>query len=172
MPPEGDRLAKDQIGVLRAWIDRGANWDEATEYHLALKEVTLPQGDGHPIDRLLAVYLDKHGIQLGPPVSDERFARRAALDLIGQPITDEQLTEFLVDKRRNKREDFVRRLLSDHENYVAHWITFWRDHLRIGSDVAGGIFDSDESRAPQTWLKDDTDSRCTVRPICAGPSSR
>ena len=29
MPPEGDRLTKEQIGILRAWIDQGCEWPES-----------------------------------------------------------------------------------------------------------------------------------------------
>lgn len=29
MPPKGDPLTADQIGLLRAWIDQGANWPDA-----------------------------------------------------------------------------------------------------------------------------------------------
>ena len=29
MPPEGTRLSRDEIGVLRAWVDRGAVWSDA-----------------------------------------------------------------------------------------------------------------------------------------------
>src|SRR5687767_3324637 len=28
MPPEGDRLSAEQIGLLRAWIDQGAAWPD------------------------------------------------------------------------------------------------------------------------------------------------
>jgi mono/diheme cytochrome c family protein len=28
MPPEGERLSDEQIGILRAWIDQGARWPE------------------------------------------------------------------------------------------------------------------------------------------------
>lgn len=28
MPPEGDKLSDDEIGLLRAWIDQGAKWPE------------------------------------------------------------------------------------------------------------------------------------------------
>jgi hypothetical protein len=30
MPPEGERLSQEQIGLLRAWIDQGASWPEET----------------------------------------------------------------------------------------------------------------------------------------------
>ena len=29
MPPEGDKLTDEQIGLLRAWIDQGAKWPKA-----------------------------------------------------------------------------------------------------------------------------------------------
>jgi hypothetical protein len=31
MPPEGERLSKEQVGLLRAWIDQGANWPEGVQ---------------------------------------------------------------------------------------------------------------------------------------------
>ena len=123
------------------------------KYQLAVTEVHLPSGAGNPIDRLLAAYFQLHGIDSGNTIGDERFARRVALDIIGQPMTEAQLNEFLIDRRPDKRAELVKRLLTDHENYVGHWMTFWSDHLRIGSDVAAGIFDNDETKAPQIWLK-------------------
>src|SRR5258705_351835 len=32
MPAQGPRLTKEQIGVLRAWIDQGAPWDEGFRF--------------------------------------------------------------------------------------------------------------------------------------------
>lgn len=29
MPPKGDPLTAEQVGILRAWIDQGANWPDA-----------------------------------------------------------------------------------------------------------------------------------------------
>jgi mono/diheme cytochrome c family protein len=29
MPPEGEKLSDEQIGLLRAWIDQGAKWPES-----------------------------------------------------------------------------------------------------------------------------------------------
>src|SRR6478672_4374269 len=31
MPPKGERLTKEQVGLLRAWIDQGAKWPDAGE---------------------------------------------------------------------------------------------------------------------------------------------
>jgi hypothetical protein len=152
MPPEGARLTDDQIRILRAWIDQGAEWDEK-EYCLALESVELPENASNPIDSLLARYLKQRGLQPGPTTSDEVFARRVALDLVGVPLTSEQWDEFEADSSPKKRERLVERLLADHGSYVAHWMTFWSDHLRIGSDVAAGIFDTDQTKGPQEWLR-------------------
>src|SRR4029453_6253134 len=32
MPQKGSRLSRDQIGVLRAWIDQGANWNPTVSF--------------------------------------------------------------------------------------------------------------------------------------------
>jgi hypothetical protein len=128
-----------------------------TKYDLRLLDVGVPEGDGHPIDRLLASYFAKRPSKQQPLISDERFARRVALDVVGLPPTSTQLAEFLADQRPGKRLHFVERLLADRENYVGHWMTFWSDHLRIGSDVDAGAFDNDLSKAPKEWLKKQLD---------------
>jgi len=49
MPPEGERLSAEQIGLLRAWIDQGAKWpDEAAgendaSRHWSFRPVTCPK---------------------------------------------------------------------------------------------------------------------------------
>ena len=122
-------------------------------YDLPLRSVELPPGDGHPIDRLLAPYFKRHGIEPPEPVSDAAFARRAWLDVIGLLPTPAELEAFLTDTRPEKHERLVRRLLSEHDAYVAHWMTFWSDHLRIGSAVDGGVFDNDNSGKPRAIVK-------------------
>lgn len=153
MPAKGERLAAAQVQMLRSWIDQGANWDVEKEYDLALKQVTLPAGDGNPIDRLLAPYFEQHGMKSRDLVNDERFARRVAFDLVGLPLDNQQLSDFLADLRPTKRGELARRLVEDQANYAGHWMTFWSDHLRIGSAVATGIFDNDETKGPRNWLK-------------------
>ena len=34
MPPEGDRLSAEQVGILRAWIDQGVDWPESASLDL------------------------------------------------------------------------------------------------------------------------------------------
>ncbi|MFM9196738.1 MAG: DUF1553 domain-containing protein [Planctomycetia bacterium] len=141
MPPEGERLSDAEIATLRAWIDRGAEWKDPEPYPLALAEVVVPPGVGTPLDRLLADYFRRQGIAAPAVVSDEIFARRTALDLVGRPLAAADLVVFLADDAADKRARLVDALLADQEGFVDHWLTFWGDHLRFGSDMAAGIFD-------------------------------
>lgn len=42
MPPEGDTLSDEQIGLLRAWIDQGAKWSENSNSHRAADHAVFP----------------------------------------------------------------------------------------------------------------------------------
>src|SRR5215212_5185709 len=48
MPAKGERITAEQVGLLRAWIDQGANWPDdakgaaAKETHWSFKPVTRP----------------------------------------------------------------------------------------------------------------------------------
>lgn len=179
MPPpkDGGRpLAPDQVALLRRWIEQGLDWtDEKMErpYALALRTVNVPPGDGHPIDRLLAAYFA--GQAWVPParVDDARFARRLYLDLTGVPPTPAQLERFLRNDDPAKRERLATELLADPEAFVAQWMPFWMDHLRIGSSLAAGIFDNDLSAKPLRWLEEQVRAGAPVdqfvRNLIAGP---
>lgn len=155
MPPEGQRLSDAEIATLRTWIDRGAVWKDPEPYPLALAEVVVPPGSGNPLDRLLADYWRREGIAAPAVVSDEIFARRTAFDLVGRPLAAADLVVFLADEAADKRARLVDALLDDQEGFVDHWLTFWGDHLRFGSDAAAGIFDGGpEAKTSMKSLRD------------------
>lgn len=100
MPLSGKPLSDEQIGVLRAWIDRGALWDhterrlEATA-RLAPRQPEVPAskrlGSSHPIDRFAGKYFERTRIEASGPVADALFARRAYLDLWDLTPSPQQL---------------------------------------------------------------------------------
>ena len=48
MPPEGERLSKEQVGLLRAWIDQGASWPGETQAELdLLRNMGCEEYSGH-----------------------------------------------------------------------------------------------------------------------------
>jgi hypothetical protein len=63
----------------------------------------------------------------GQPVSDERFLRRASLDLIGRLPTPAELADFTQDPAADKRARLIDRLLQSKEfgkNWANYWISF------------------------------------------------
>ena len=67
------------------------------------------------IDRLVAENYRAQGIKPNPPISDEVFARRIYLDIIGRIPTQQELDAFLNAKSKTKRSKLIDYLL-DSEN--------------------------------------------------------
>src|SRR5437016_2036231 len=139
MPQKGKRLTPEQIGLLRAWIDQCALWHAGVSFakpppvNFFPRKPEVPvarRGVTNPIDRLLQAYYETHRLKPAKPVSDRVFVRRAYLDAIGLLPMPEELDEFLADKRSDKRDRLVKRLLADNRRYAEHWLTFWNDALR------------------------------------------
>ncbi|HOJ60355.1 MAG TPA: DUF1549 domain-containing protein, partial [bacterium] len=164
MPLSGDKLTPEEIGVLRAWIDQGAAWEEglvlgatagAGTSKLELHPPRLPDlrseaEFSNPIDLLLRDYYHKHQIDTGTVVDDRIFARRVYLDVIGLLPAPEELADFVNDQRPDKRERLVRKLLLDNRRYAEHWMTFWNDLLR--NENRGTGFIDGGRQAISRWL--------------------
>jgi hypothetical protein len=159
MPPKGDRLSAEDVGILRAWIDQGLSWEfsearpVAPTGPVALRDVTLPAGktpDENPVDRLLRSYLETQGVERPGVVSDAVFMRRAHWDVIGIPPAPDALTAFEADENPNKRAELVDRLLDNRQAYAEHWMTFWNDALR-NDHVGTGYIDGGRKKITN-WL--------------------
>src|SRR5215813_4102895 len=78
MPKKGSRLTPEQISVLRAWIDQGADWDPHVTFarppaaNLKPRLPDIPPGPQYdnPIDRFLAPYFASRNFQPPAPVND------------------------------------------------------------------------------------------------------
>lgn len=159
MPVKGSKLNAAQVGLLRAWIDQGMKWDSSITFaklppvNLHPRQPELPaatRGVEHPIDRLLQPYFAQHKVKTVKPVEDRIFARRAYLDVIGVLPTPKELEEFMADRRSDKRDRLVIRLLADNRRYAEHWLTFWNDVLR--NDYRGtGYIDGGREQI-SSWL--------------------
>ncbi len=156
MPKKGTRWTPEQIGLLRAWIDQGARWPEGVNFakpqphNLAPRSVQAPQGEGNPVDRILAPYFASHGVKAGDVVSDAVFARRVWLDVVGLLPTSAQLSAFEKDTSPGKRAALVDRLLADSKGYAEHWLGFWNDLLR--NDYRGTGFIDGGRKQVSGWL--------------------
>jgi hypothetical protein len=162
MPPEGERLTKEEVDTLRRWIDADLPWAEgfsfkAETYQAPLKprRPELPAADvgvDNPLDQIIFHYWKERGVEPPAPISDAAFYRRASLDLVGLLPSADEVDAFVADKSPDKRAALVRRLLDNQVAYADHWLTFWNDLLR--NDYAGTGF-IDGGRAQITgWLYD------------------
>jgi len=139
MPQKGTKLTREQVGLLRAWIDQGAAWDAGITFakkepiNLVARRPELPVNrnrNAHPVDRFVDAYFAAHKMKPPKVVEDRVFARRVYLDVLGLLPPSEEQEEFVADRSHDKRGRLVRRLLADNENYAIHWMTFWNDMLR------------------------------------------
>lgn len=151
MPPDGDRLTDEQIGILRAWIDQGARWPreadvldprlERAREHWAfrrLSPIEPPQvaGDGWartPVDAFIERQWNEHGLSSAPPLAPTTLARRLYFDLIGLPPTPEQVAEFVAryeNQGPSAVDELVDQLLSS-RHYGERWARHWLDAARF-----------------------------------------
>ena len=127
MPPEdySERLSDDEIGILRAWIDQGARWDEkllpnpnqvVAQKHWAFQLLQRPQVPDskflvkphgrekalglltdNPIDAFIAQRHQQEGLFASPNADRRTLIRRLYLVLHGMPPTNEQMARHLRD---------------------------------------------------------------------------
>jgi mono/diheme cytochrome c family protein len=157
MPKKGSKLKPEQVALLRAWIDQGANWPvevtfkKAPVNNLHPRKPALPpvkSGLANPVDRLLAPSVRE--ITYAKLVEDRVFARRVYLDVIGLLPRPQELDEFIADKRSDKRAQLVSKLLHDNRRYAEHWLTFWNDLLR--NDYKGTGYIDGGRKQISSWL--------------------
>jgi hypothetical protein len=167
MPPEGtgERLSTRQIGLLRAWIDQGADWPESarssteTSDHWSFRrpvrpdppEVADPSWSRNPIDRFVDARLAREGLKPSPEADRPTLIRRLGLDLIGLPPTIAESDEFVADARPDAYERLVDRLLAS-PHYGERWARRWLDAARY-ADTNGYEKDRERSIWPyRDWV--------------------
>ena len=167
MPPVGDRLTPQQIGLLRAWIDQGAVWPESDDdsasgevetpsrsTHWALQPLARPvppvtQNREWPrseIDSFVLARLEKEGISPSREGDRVTLIRRLSLDLVGLPPTPAEVDAFIEDRRPSAYQEVVERLL-DSRHFGERWARYWLDlaHYADSDGYRGDSF------RPNAW---------------------
>lgn len=143
MPPEGDSLTDAQIGILRAWIDQGLEWQSTEDdsqhqnSHWAYQplRVTSPptvNDDRWPvnqIDRFVLAELEKRSVTPSPQANRPTLIRRLSLDLLGLLPTVEEVDAFRNDASDDAYESLVDRMLSS-PHFGERWGRHWLDMAR------------------------------------------
>ena len=168
MPPEGnERLTDKQIGLLKTWIDQGAQWPddadvfepklEQAKAHWAFQRLDLAtapsqQSDDQwskgPIDRFVLQRLGEVGLRPSQPADARTLVRRLYFDLIGLPPSPEQILQFIQAHAEDPDSavlELVDQLLES-PRYGERWGRHWLDVARY-ADSDGQEADEDRPYA-------------------------
>ena len=162
MPPKGERLTAGQIGLLRAWIDQGANWPETAGTKQAdplnwwsLRPLTKPAVPRiqdarfriqNPVDAFVVAKLQEKKLAQSPEADARTLVRRLYFDLVGLPPTPERVERFVKDADPKSYDKLVDELLAS-PHYGERWARHWLDVVHYG-DTHG--YDKDKLR-PNAW---------------------
>jgi hypothetical protein len=144
MPPEGERLSAEHVGILRAWIDRGLTWDDAllpplavSSDHWAFQPLSRPRPAERDasgwsrgmIDQYIAAKHREQRLTPTPEAPRRTMIRRLSLDLTGLPPAAEEIDAFCGDKSPDAYERLADRLLAS-PRYGERWGRHWLDVAR------------------------------------------
>ena len=167
MPLKLKPLTRNEVQLLAAWIDQGANWPadytiappakaraEQAARHWAFQSLvvpTLPVVPGpaainNGIDSFVQARLQQEKVQPSPTAKRDTLIRRVTLDLIGLPPTPAEVSEFLEDRRPDAYQRLVDRLLAS-PHYGERWARPWMDLCHY-ADTDGYLTDQ---QRPVAW---------------------
>jgi hypothetical protein len=161
MPPDGmgTPLTPAEIGLMRAWIDQGANWPDSADAlagsdHWAFQpvqqhsppSVANPSWPSSPIDSFILARLEKEKLHPSPAAPRATLLRRLYLDLVGLLPTPEDVEALASSSEPDVFERTVDRLLAS-PHYGERWGRHWLDQARY-ADSDG--YEKDRPR-PFAW---------------------
>jgi mono/diheme cytochrome c family protein len=157
MPPSGPKPAREQIELIKKWIDEGAVWPEKAEAESevwwSLKPLQRPapplakkEWIRTPIDAFILAKLKEKGLSPAPEADRRTLIRRLYFDLTGLPPTPEEVDQFIGDADPQAYEKLVDRLLAS-PRYGERWARHWLDIVHYGETHG---YDKDKPR-PNAW---------------------
>lgn len=138
MPPKGQPLSPADVGLLRAWIDQGADWPDdgkaavVRSDHWSLQPIKEPPETGKSsaaLDGFITARLAKDGLALSPEADRTTLIRRLSFDLTGLPPSPEEIAAFVQDASPSAYAELVDRLLAS-PHYGERWGRHWLDAAR------------------------------------------
>lgn len=162
MPKDSDPLTKEEVSLIREWIQQGAVWDEGFTLQESvvdnfdwwsfqpLTRLTLPnlpddtpkEWRQNPIDAFILRKQIEKGLTHSPVAEKRVLIRRLTYDLTGLPPTPDEIDFFLNDESPQAYEKLVDRLLAS-PSYGEHWARHWLDVVKY-ADTCG--YDKDKLR--------------------------
>jgi hypothetical protein len=150
MPPEeSDKaLTTEQIALLDAWIQSGAEWREHWAF-LPPERPIPPRSEEsqawskNPIDDFVHARMSAADLIPAGEADPATWLRRVSLDLTGLPPSPEELDEFLGDASNGAKDRALDRLLAS-PRYGEHMALAWLDAARY-ADTHGYHYDNERS---------------------------
>jgi hypothetical protein len=151
-PPDSERsLTKEQIELLRRWIDEGAAYQKHWSFSSPVKPEVPPLKEGHlarnQIDHFILKTLGQNGAEPAPPADRETLIRRVTFDLTGLPPTIAEIDAFLSDASPDAYSRLIDGLLK-RDSYGERMASAWLDAARY-SDTYG--YQQDRDRFVWPW---------------------
>ncbi|MDB4478365.1 PSD1 and planctomycete cytochrome C domain-containing protein [Akkermansiaceae bacterium] len=147
MPDEGKALKPEDVAILDAWVESGAEWPKGVT--LTERKPETPKRVAIPtrtpssnadaatmLDDLLRRENTGTGVITTELIGDAAFLRRTTIDLIGRIPTMKEIREY--QKWGEKRRAKLIAKLTSHARFADRWTIFMADMLRIRSNVTGG----------------------------------
>ena len=163
MPPEGPRLTPDEVQVLADWIDRGAAWPhedsrskgtDSSLSHWSFQPVKRPsvplvnrtEWTRNEIDCFVLSRLERAEMAPASEVDRQTLVRRLSFDLRGLPPTDDEVTDFMEDRRTDSYDHLVDKFLTSPE-FGERWARNWLDRTQY-AESSGCVIDHPR---PYAW---------------------
>jgi cytochrome c553 len=156
MPPpgHGKPFSKDEVNVLRRWIQAGAvyesHWAFRKIQETAVPERTDARPYGNPIDAFIRTRLRENGLKLSQRADKRTLVRRVYADAIGVPPSPEEFNRYMNDPADDAYEQLIDRVL-ENQHFGERWARHWLDVARFAES---GGFELDGMRPNAYQFRD------------------
>ena len=175
MPPKG-KLSEKIIADFEKWVADGAvdprdaqfapalaakseiDWKTASSFwsfqppkRVALPSVELTQWIQRPIDAFILSKLETEGLFPNEAADRRTLLRRAYIDMIGLPPSEQEVQSFLQDASPTAYQDRVDQLLAS-VRFGERWARVWLDVARYAEDQAHIVGDDKSLFFPNAYL--------------------
>ena len=140
MPQDKAKLLnKDQIALLRRWIEEGAEFRDHWAFEAPVKSPVPENADKNwaknAVDSFVLAKLAKKGLEPNEEATRPRLIRRVTLDLTGLLPTPEEVKAFVEDETDTAYAKVVDQLLASTaygEQRARYWLDYSRYVTRTG----------------------------------------
>lgn len=147
MPYKHEPLSKEEISILKRWINQGANWGTHWAY-LPLEKTAVPSLSSpfvkNDIDAFVLEKLQEQKLQPSPQADKASLLRRVSLDLTGMHPSEKVANAFLSSADSNKAYEVLVDSLLASPAFGERWASMWLDVARY-ADSKG--YESDVGRS-------------------------